>query len=155
MIQSAIANPETNIAEAELGGAGAAQILTGTQKEIEADDEALGRRCGMGRDVMRVLPHLRHQGQGQGLHSGRGIIGPLPRAVQGGQAIIDEPVGVQTRVRGPHAGVRLAHRSYGVLHGTSPNRSTAGGNGAVAVALGIELQKSDGIPGAQLSGVDA
>ena len=78
----------------------------------------------------------------------------MPRTIQGGEAKIDDAMGIQTRVRGPHPGVRLAHRSYGVLHGTSPYRSTTGGNGTVAVALGKELQKRDGIPGAQVSGVE-
>ena len=63
MIQRAAPNPEANIPEAELGGAGAAQVFAGAQKEEEANDKTRGRRDGVrgGIHVMCDVPHLGHQ----------------------------------------------------------------------------------------------
>jgi hypothetical protein len=58
---------------------------------------------------------------------------------------------VQTRVRGPHPGVRLAQPPLG---GRLPLWET-GSTGACAVAFGIQLQRRDGIAGRQALGVDA
>ena len=62
---------------------------------------------------------------------------------------------VQTRVKGPHPGVRLAHRSYGILHRARPYWSTPGSNGAGAVALGVQLEKRDGVALGETPGIDA
>ena len=52
---------------------------------------------------------------------------------------------IHARVRGPHAGIRLTNGADGVFHCPSPERSTAGCNGAGAQALGKDLQDGNGI----------
>jgi hypothetical protein len=51
---------------------------------------------------------------------------------------------VKARVSGPHPGVRLAHRTEGVLHVVKPHRLTAaGGEGAALQALCKDLEQGD------------
>ena len=50
---------------------------------------------------------------------------------------------VQARVKGPHAGERLAHRSYGVFHCARADKVAAGGPAALSIAVGKEQEKRE------------
>lgn len=78
----------------------------------------------------------------------------FPCLKQSGEAKVQRTVGVQTRVHGPHAGIRLTQRAYGVFHRPSPDGVTAGGKGAIVVAVGKELEKRNWV-GSKLEGIDA
>ena len=62
-------------------------------------------------------------------------------------------MGVQARVRGPHPGIRLAHRSDGVFHRASSDGVTAGRDSTGPDALGKELEEGNGIA-REVMGID-
>jgi hypothetical protein len=80
----------------------------------------------------------------------------LPCAVHGHEAEVEVAVHVQTRVRGPHPGIRLANCLYSVLHRASPKRSATGRESVTSLAVSVQLEKRGGIAdGGQLCGIDA
>lgn len=124
------------------------------KEEIKTQDQALSRSNGGCRGVLvGQRPHLRHDRHGEGLHAARQGVGASPRAVQGREAKVDVAMACQARVRGPHSGARLPHRSYCVLHRPRADRVAAGSNGAGAIPVGEELKQGDGVSGAQMPGV--
>ena len=61
---------------------------------------------------------------------------------------------VQPRVRGPQPGVRLTHRSYGILHCARAHRLAAGSERAGAITLCKTLQEGDKLVSRQAAGVE-
>ena len=78
----------------------------------------------------------------------------LPCLEKGCESEVQCTVLVQTRVHGPHTGVRLAQRSYGVFHSPRPDGVTAGCECALVVPVGEELKKRYWV-GAKGEGIDA
>lgn len=80
----------------------------------------------------------------------------MPCAVHGHEAEVEVAVHVQTRVRGPHPGIRLANCLYSVLHRASPKGSATGRESVTSVAVSVQLEKRDGIADrGQLCGIGA
>lgn len=106
--------PESDILNAEegVGPARGARVFAGSEEKIEREGSAGGggqggRVSGRLRQVEGRLDQL----NGNWADAGWGGIGSGPSPEQGLEAKIDGAVGVEARVRGPHAGERLAHRS--------------------------------------------
>lgn len=159
-VQGTGADPELDILDPKEGprwggGRGPAQVFPRTEQEIETHDEAVGGRMSQrGGFQLGQGPHLGNNGNGEGFDPLRRGIGLLPCTKQRGEADIHRAVRVQTRVRGPQPGVRLTHRSYGVLHCPRSDRVAAARERSGAVALCKELEQRDKVVSAQGEGVE-
>ena len=56
------------------------------------------------------------------------------------------------RVWGPQPGIRLSHRAEGILHRARADGVPAGSDGAVAEALGEDLEERDRVMGEVIGG---
>ena len=120
---------------------GAAEVFPRTEKEKETQNETGCRSARERRRVELSQGHdLGDHGKGERLDAAGRIISPAPRTIQGSEADVKFAMGVQARVWGPQPGVRLAHRSYGILHCPRADSVAAGSDRAGAIALSEELE---------------
>ena len=136
-----------DVAQAEGGRFGRTDRVFSRSKEKEkregnhvANGVVAGGRC-------RVGDHegLRDDGDWKGFDARRWGVCFGVGAKLALEAKIDVVVGVEAGVRGPHAAERLRNSAYGVFHAARSDRAAAGGEGAVAAAVGEDLKKRDGI----------
>ncbi len=140
-------DPKADIAHTEevilAVGPGRARVLPRAQKKVEGDGatdaHSVGKGVGVGGRA-KVEGEL-DQFDRDGACAGRGGIGFGPSPEEGHKAEVSGAIKVEAGVRGPHAGERLAHGSYGVLHCSRSNRVAAGREGAGAVAVGKQEEK--------------
>ena len=145
------AEPELHIGKAEqgtmwVGRSRCTQIFPGTEEKIKTDD----KRLGSGVRVGSILgsghsPHVANHRERQRFHTGRWRIVALPGTVQRREAEVQVTMKIQARVWGPQPGIRLANRSYGVLHCPSADRVAAGSDCAGAVLLGKQEEEWHGV----------
>ena len=153
------AGPEREVAKAEEiidDFVGSTKVFTRPEQKIKRKDKTLGRhpgsRCLL---VMDEIHRLCQESERQGLHAGRWVIGLGPRLIQRGNPKVNgTTVGVQARVRGPHACKRLAHGTNRVFHISRPHWSTAGSSGSTPQTLREALQDGDGVLDGQRMRVD-
>ena len=156
-VEDPSAQVETDIGEEErLVMGGGPGVLAGSQEEEECHHDDIRKalaRGGRGHGVGK-MEEVEDDGNREGLDSHRGCVGEGVAAELAGKTEVDVAVGVETGVRGPHAGVFLRDGTDDVLHSARLDGSTAGGQATVAVALGKELEDKDGVRGADEVGVD-
>jgi hypothetical protein len=130
------------------------QVFARPEQKEETRDEAL-RRGVSRRGVLELSqgPHLGDNRKGQRLDAAGRVIGAAPSAIHGSEANVKVAMAVQTRVRGPQLGIRLTHRSYGVLHCPRADRVVAGSDCSGAISLCKQLEEREGVPGAKVPGV--